>query len=50
MSKAIVLCHKPKAANPEANTTADEEKIDQLVCTLYGLTDAEIATVEKENQ
>ena len=35
-----------KAANPSADTTALEEKIDRLVYQLYGLTDAEIETIK----
>ena len=35
-----------KVADPSADTSADEAQIDQLVYTLYGLTDAEIAAVE----
>ena len=36
---------KSKAANPAADTSADEAEIDRLVYALYGLTDAEIAAV-----
>ena len=35
-----------KKANPQADTTALEAEIDQLVYELYGLTDEEIAIVE----
>ena len=35
-----------KSADPNADTTEQEEKIDKLVCTLYGLTDDEKAIVE----
>jgi hypothetical protein len=36
-----------KISNPENDTTALEAEIDQLVYDLYGLTDEEIAIVEK---
>ncbi len=36
-----------KASNPSADTTKPEEEIDQLVYELYGLTEEEIAAVEK---
>ena len=36
-----------KDADPSADTSADEAQIDRLVYTLYGLTDAEIAAVER---
>ncbi len=36
-----------KKANPQADTTALEAKIDQLVYALYGLTDEEIQIVEE---
>ena len=35
-----------KGADPSADTTAEEAKIDQLVYGLYGLTDEEIGVVE----
>ena len=35
-----------KQANPAADTTADEKKIDRLVYQLYGLTEEEIKIVE----
>ena len=35
-----------KTANPSADTSALEEKIDRLVYQLYGLTDAEIETIK----
>ena len=38
---------KAKAANPKADTTADEEEIDRLVYALYGLTEGEETTVER---
>lgn len=39
---------KAKSANPSADTTALESEIDRLVCQLYGLTDEEIAIIEKK--
>jgi len=36
-----------KKSNPQADTTALETEIDQLVYGLYGLTDEEIAIVEE---
>ncbi len=38
-----------KRANPEADTTAWEREIDQLVYKLYGLTEAEIKIVESSS-
>ena len=38
---------KAKSANPSADTTALESEIDRLVYQLYGLTDEEIAIIEK---
>ena len=35
-----------KKANPQADTTALETEIDQMVYELYGLTEEEIAIVE----
>ena len=35
-----------KQANPDANTTADEEKIDRLAYKIYGLAEEEIKIVE----
>ena len=35
-----------KKENPEADTTALEKEIDQMVYKLYGLTEEEIAIVE----
>lgn len=35
-----------KKANPQADTSADEKKIDRLVYMLYGLTEEEIKIVE----
>ena len=35
-----------KAADPDADTTAQENKIDKLVYELYNLTEDEIAIVE----
>ena len=35
-----------KTTNPQADTTAQESQIDQLVYELYGLTPEEIAIVE----
>ena len=37
-----------KASDPSADTSATESQIDSLVYRLYGLTSAEIATVEGE--
>ena len=37
-----------KDAKPDADTSAQEEELDRMVYALYGLTDAEIASVEKE--
>ena len=37
-----------KGANRDADTTADEHKIDELVYALYGLTEAEIAVIEEK--
>ena len=37
---------KAKAANPKADTTEQEAKIDRLVYTLYNLTEEEITAVE----
>ena len=34
-----------KAADPDADTSAQEAKIDRLVCALYGLSDEEVAAV-----
>jgi len=39
-----------KKANPQADTTALEAEIDQLVYELYGLTEEEIAIVEESTQ
>ena len=39
-----------KAANPSAETSAQEAEIDRLIYGLYGLDDAEIATMEQNNQ
>ena len=39
---------KAKSANPSADTTALESEIDRLVYQLYGLTDEEIAIIEKK--
>ncbi len=39
---------KAKSANPSADTTALETEIDRLVYQLYGLTDEEIAIIEKK--
>ena len=36
-----------KTDNPKADTSADEARIDRLIYKLYGLTDKEIATVER---
>ena len=36
-----------KAADPDSDTTADEEEIDRLVYALYGLTEGEETTVER---
>ena len=36
-----------KKENPEADTSALEREIDQLVCELYELTEEEIEIVEK---
>ncbi len=36
-----------KENDPEANTDKQELEIDQLVCELYGLEDAEIAVIER---
>ena len=36
-----------KAADPSADTSADEAEIDRLVYALYGLTEAEVAAVER---
>ena len=38
-----------KSADPAADTTAEERRIDELVYGLYGLTPDEIAAVESEN-
>ena len=46
----ILLAEKiltSKKTNPQADTTALEAEIDQLVYELYGLTDEEIAIVEE---
>ena len=47
--KAVIDCVErilaAKAANPEADTGADEAEIDRLVSALYGLTNAEVAMV-----
>ena len=39
-----------KKEDPKADTTALEAEIDQLVYQLYGLTDEEIAIIEKANE
>ena len=39
-----------KKENPQADTSALEAEIDQLVYQLYGLTDEEIAIIEKANE
>ena len=39
-----------KVADPDADTTAQEEEIDRLVYTLYGLTRTEVAAVGKGPQ
>jgi len=39
---------KAKSANPSADTTALESEIDRLVYQLYGLTEEEIAIIEKK--
>ena len=39
---------KAKSANPSADTSALESEIDRLVYQLYGLTDEEIAIIEKK--
>jgi hypothetical protein len=39
-----------KARNPEADTTALESEIDTLVYQLYGLTDEEIAIINKDSE
>ena len=44
-SKLAESILKSKAADPVADTSADEAEIDRLVYALYGLTDAEIAAV-----
>ena len=36
-----------KKANPQADTTALETEIDQMVYELYGLTDEEIGIMEE---
>ena len=36
-----------KDAAPDADITEQEKEIDRLIYTLYGLSEAEIATVEK---
>ena len=41
---------KAKAANPAADTSAEEVEIDRLVYALYGMTDAEISAVEGKGQ
>ena len=38
---------RDEAANPAADTTADEAEIDCLVYALYGLTEAEVTTVQR---
>ena len=38
---------KAKAANPAADTTAEEAEIDRLVYALYGLTEDEVTAVER---
>ena len=44
----IVRILSTKASDPSADTSALESQIDFLVYRLYGLTSAEIATVEGE--
>lgn len=39
-----------KRANPQADTSALEKEIDQLVYQLYGLTEEEIRIVERKEQ
>ena len=39
-----------KKENPQADTSALEAEIDQLVYQLYGLTDEEIEIIEKANE
>ena len=39
---------KAKAADPDADTSEIEEEIDCLVYDLYGLTNVEVAVVERE--
>ena len=39
-----------KKESPQADTSALEAEIDQLVYQLYGLTDEEIAIIEKINE
>ena len=36
-----------KQENPQANSTEAEQQIDKLVYELYGLTDTEVALVER---
>ena len=38
-----------KKSNPQANTSAIEQKIDELVYDLYGLTKEDIAVIERGN-
>ena len=45
LTKIVDRILKAKAANPAADTSADEAEIDRLVFALYGLTDAEVAAV-----
>ncbi|MFA4836704.1 MAG: hypothetical protein WC749_11625 [Dehalococcoidia bacterium] len=40
------LIWKANQANPQADTSALEREIDQLVYQLYGLTEEEIGVVE----
>ena len=45
LNSPIILAAKD--ADPGADVTEQEKEIDHLVSTLYGLSEAEIAAVEK---